>query len=92
MKRRRMTRRRYRLLAIAWLIALGGCAKDAPPILPPQEPSLCTFYTPWLMSPEPARLENPDKLRTHAGNNAAHYDKCITNSPKLDPDRKGGPR
>lgn len=79
-------------IAIAAAFALAACAKEPLPVLPPQEPSLCVFYTPWLMSPEPARLEAPDKLRIHAGNNAGHYDKCVTNSPKLDPERKGGPR
>jgi hypothetical protein len=75
------------------IFAIGGCASDKPELPPlPPEASLCTFYTPWQMSPEPARLETVDKLRTHAGNNAAHYEKCVTNHPALDPKRSGGPR
>lgn len=77
---------------LLWAIILSGCetTKLAPP--PPAPPDLCTFYTPWQMSPPAAAVETVPNLRAHAGNNAAHYDKCIAANPKLDPARPGGPR
>lgn len=81
-----------RLLAIGALVALAACAKDPAPLPPPAPPDLCTFYTPWLMSPAAAANETIENLRAHAANNAAHYEKCVTNHPKLDPNRSGGPR
>lgn len=78
--------------AVTVLLALSACGEkhELPPIQP--EASLCTFFTPWLMSPAAAANETVENLRTHAANNAAHYEKCVTNHPKLDPERKGGPR
>lgn len=81
-----------KLCAVLCTTALAACAKEPPPILPPQEPSLCAFYTPWIMSPAAAANESVENLRAHAGNQAAHYEKCVTNHPKLDPARPGGPR
>lgn len=78
--------------AVAVALALAACetTKLAPP--PPAPPDLCTFYTPWLMSKPAAANETVENLRAHAGNQAAHYDKCVTNNPKLDPARPRGPR
>lgn len=72
--------------------ALAACAKEPPPILPPQEPSLCALYNSYRYSAAAAAVESTDALDKHNANERAFYEKCITNHPKLDPERKGGPR
>lgn len=81
-----------KLCAVLCVAALTACDKRVELLPPPPPPDLCTFYTPWLMSPAPAALETVGNLRIHAGNNAGHYDKCVAGNPALDPKRSGGPR
>lgn len=66
---------------------LAGCSKEPPPILPPQEPSLCALYSSFRYSPAAAAVEAPDALDKHIANERAFHEKCL-----IDPDRKGGPR
>ena len=80
--------------AIPLLLFVATTAMSCPEKkeLPPPPPDFCTFYTPWYLSPQPAALETEANLRTHAGNNLGHYQKCIVDNPALDPKRSGGPR
>lgn len=80
------------LYGIFVLLALAACAKEQQPLPPPPAPNLCIHYSPWVMSIAAAAVESIENLRKHAGNQAAHYDKCIANHPALDPKRSGGPR
>lgn len=75
------------LSAIVGLLALAACAKEPPPILPPQEPSLCALYSSYRYSPAAAAVEAPDALDKHIANERAFHEKCL-----IDPARTGGPR
>lgn len=68
-------------------LALGACAKEPPPVLPPQEPSLCALYSSFRYSPAAAAVEALDALDKHNANERAFHEKCL-----IDPDRTGGPR
>lgn len=76
----------------AAVLALAACA--AKPELPPIPPAadMCALYSSYRYSAAAAAVETPDALDKHNANERIHYDRCVTNSPKLDPDRKGGPR
>lgn len=80
-------------LALIIAIALAACAA-AKPELPPPPPAadLCAHYNSYRYAPAAAAVEMPDALDKHNANESVFYDKCITNSPKLDPNRQGGPR
>ena len=84
--------------ALAAALALGACAaKQELPPLPPAA-DMCSLYSSYRYSPPAAAVEANDALDKHNANEAVFYDRCISNSPKLDPKPqpgsglKGGPR
>lgn len=80
-----------RLAPIALLLLAACPDKTALPPLPAPGPSMCNSYTPYNYSKAAAAVEDIANIRAHNSNESAFYE-CITNHPKLDPARKGGPR
>ena len=80
-------------LSICAAFSLCACA-GAKPELPPLPPAadMCALYSSYRYSAAAAAVEHPDALDKHNANEFVFYDRCVTNSPKLDQDRKGGPR
>lgn len=77
----------FHAAAVIALIALSACSDKPPPILPPQEPSLCALYNSYRYNPAAAAVEAPDSLDKHIANERAFHEKCL-----IDPARAGGPR
>lgn len=74
------------------LFLFSACASK--PELPPLPPAadMCSLYSSYRYSPAAAAVETNDALDKHNANESVFYDRCITNNPKLDPERTGGPR
>lgn len=73
---------------LAAILLLSACAKEPPPILPPQEPSLCALYSSFRYSPAAAAAEALDALDKHNANERAFMEKCLLG----DREKSLGPR
>lgn len=84
---------RTSVTAIIAMISLAACGPQTKlPPLPTPGPDMCLLYRSFGYAAAAAAVEVIDTLKKHNANESDFYDRCVTNSPKLDPARPKGPR